>query len=112
MSLKKYRRRTALRKWEDVDEDNEGEDEESKAAVDRVLKKYDKAQVMDDDEGGGFDARYDRSMKEKMDGWKRGYYKVRLLCFFLPRWTKCVDRCWTCRANSRYLTMTRRIWAV
>jgi hypothetical protein len=36
--------------WENVDddedEDNEGEDEESKAAVNRVLKKYKKAQVM------------------------------------------------------------------
>lgn len=64
--------------WEDVDDEGEeeDEDEESKAAVDRVLKKYDKAQVMDDDEGGGFDARYERSVKEKMDEWKRGYYKV------------------------------------
>jgi hypothetical protein len=86
MSLNKYRRRTALRKWEDVDEDNEGEDEESKAAVDRV-KKYKKAQVVYDDEGG-FDARYDRSMEE----WNRGYHKVRLPCFFLP-WTMCTDRC-------------------
>jgi len=33
---------------------------------------------MSDDEGGGFDARYDRSMKEKMDEWKRGYYKGKL----------------------------------
>lgn len=65
--------------WEDVEEgpDDEEEDEESKAAVDRVLKKYEKADVFDDEEGGGFDARYERSMKEKMDEWKRGYYKVR-----------------------------------
>ena len=98
--------------WEDDDdddEDDEGEDEESKAAVDRVLKKYEKAQVVDDDEGGGFDAWYDRSMKEKMDEWNRGYYKVHLLCFFLPRWTMCADRCWMCRANSGYITTTRRI---
>ena len=61
--------------WEDVDDDD-GEDEESNEAVDRVLNKYEKAQVMDDEEGGGFDARYERSMKEKMDEWKRGYYKV------------------------------------
>jgi 5'-3' exoribonuclease 1 len=51
----------AERKWEDVededdDEEGEGEDEESNAAMDRVLKKYGKVQVMDDDEGGGFDA--------------------------------------------------------
>jgi hypothetical protein len=54
------------RQWEDVDdddEDDEGEDEKSKAAVDRVLKKYEKARVVDDDEGGGFDAQYDRSDK-------------------------------------------------
>jgi 5'-3' exoribonuclease 1 len=66
--------------WEDVDDDDEEEEEEeeeeSKAAVDRVLKKYSKAQVMDDDEGGGFDARYERSLREKMDEWKRSYYKV------------------------------------
>ena len=31
---------------------------------------------MNDYEGGGFDTRYDRSLKEKMDEWKRGYYKV------------------------------------
>ena len=69
--------------WEDVDDDEEEEDdEESKAAVDRVLNKYEKAQVMKDDEGGGFDERYDRSMQEKMDEWKRGYYKVCLLCSF------------------------------
>jgi 5'-3' exoribonuclease 1 len=44
--------------------------------VDRVLKKFGKAQVMGDDEGDGFRMRYERSMKEKMDGWKRGYYRV------------------------------------
>jgi 5'-3' exoribonuclease 1 len=78
--------------WEDVDDDEDeddedgDDDEESNAAVDRVLKKYGKAQVMDDDEGGGFDARYDRSVKEKMDEWKRGYYRVRsarLSCYWL-----------------------------
>ena len=73
--------------WEDVEGDDEGEeeeeseDEESNAAVDRVLKKYGKAPVVDDDEGGGFDARYDQSVKEKMDEWKRGYYKVRSLLY-------------------------------
>ncbi|KAG6873483.1 hypothetical protein C0995_015186 [Termitomyces sp. Mi166 len=60
--------------WEDV----EDEDEESRAAVDRVLKKYEKAHVMQDDDGGGFDARHDRSIKEKMDEWKRGYYQGKL----------------------------------
>ena len=56
--------------WEDE------EDEESRAAVDRVLQKYEKAKVKEDDKEGDFDARYELSIKEKMDEWKRGYYKV------------------------------------
>ncbi|KAK0205111.1 exonuclease II [Desarmillaria ectypa] len=60
--------------WEDVDED----DEESKAAIERILKKYAKASVMDEDEDGGFDARHERSIREKMDEWKRSYYKGKL----------------------------------
>ena len=56
--------------WEDED------DEESRAAVDRVLQKYEKAKVMEDDREGDFDARYEESVREKMDEWKRGYYKV------------------------------------
>ena len=62
--------------WEDADED-----EESRAAVDRVLKKYEKAPVADPDAEGDFDARYERSIKEKMDEWKRGYYHVCLFSF-------------------------------
>jgi hypothetical protein len=27
--------------------------------------------IMDDDEGGGFEARYDQLLKEKMEEWKR-----------------------------------------
>lgn len=56
--------------WEDVD------DEESNAAIDRVLKKYFKAPVEDPDAEGTFDERHERSVKEKMDEWKRAYYKV------------------------------------
>ena len=59
--------------WEDE------EDEESRAAVDRVLAKYGKAKVAEDDKEGDFDARHENSIKEKMDEWKRGYYKVRIL---------------------------------
>ena len=63
---------------EDNDEDweDDDDDEESRAAVDRVLNKYGKAKVMEDDKEGDFDARYELSIKEKMDEWKRGYYKV------------------------------------
>ncbi|KAG6849592.1 hypothetical protein H0H93_007114 [Arthromyces matolae] len=59
--------------WEDVEED-----EESRAAVDRVLKKYEKAHVAQDDEDGDFDARHERSVMEKMDEWKRSYYQGKL----------------------------------
>lgn len=59
--------------WEDVDSE---EDEESRAAIERVLKKYERAPVADDDEEGGFEARHARSVREKMDEWKRGYYQV------------------------------------
>lgn len=61
--------------WEDVSE-QEDEDEEARCAVDRVLKKYEKAKVVDDDEGGGFDARYEEAVQEKLTEWKRNYYKV------------------------------------
>lgn len=43
--------------------------------MDRVLKKYGKVQVMDDDEGGRFDVWYERSVEE-MDEWKTSYYQL------------------------------------
>lgn len=64
--------------WEDSEDDAE-----SRAAVDRVLKKYEKAPVADLDAEGTFDERYERSLKEKMDEWKRGYYQVSLLSSLL-----------------------------
>lgn len=60
--------------WEDDDDT-----EEAKSAVDRVLTKYGKMRVTEDDDEGGFDERYEKKVKEKMDIWKREYYRV---CFF------------------------------
>ena len=57
-----------------VDEDSE-EDEEANEAVDRVLNKYAKADVVEDEEEE-FDTRHERNVQEKMDEWKRGYYRV------------------------------------
>jgi len=62
---------------EDAWEDEEDENEEGREAVDRVLNKYEKAKVTNDADGGGFDARYENSIKLKMDEWKQGYYQVR-----------------------------------
>jgi hypothetical protein len=92
--------------WEDVEGEDEEDDAESRAAVDRVLKKYEKAHVADDDEGGGFDARHDRAVNEKMDEWKRGYYKVRstLLLSLILRSETLVRGSW------RYHTMTPKPW--
>ncbi|KAK2459914.1 hypothetical protein APHAL10511_008114 [Amanita phalloides] len=59
-------------------EDDDGDDAESRAAIDRVLQKYEKAQVMDEDADGDFDGRYEQLMQEKMDEWKRNYYKGKL----------------------------------
>ncbi|THH31525.1 hypothetical protein EUX98_g2669 [Antrodiella citrinella] len=63
---------------EDDEEWEDDDDEESRAAVDRVLTKYQKAKVMEDDKEGDFDRRHEASIREKMDEWKRGYYKGKL----------------------------------
>ena len=64
---------TSNSEWEDEASDD---NDEAHAAVDRVLKKYEKAPTADLDAEGSFDERYERSVKEKMDEWKRGYYQV------------------------------------
>lgn len=67
---------SAEAEWEDVEEEESSEDEEALEAVNRVLKKYEKARVMKEDGEDDFDARYEQSIREKMDEWKRGYYQV------------------------------------
>ena len=52
------------------------EDEEARNAVDRVLDKYRKAKVLER-ASEDFDERYEETVKEKMDEWKRSYYMVR-----------------------------------
>lgn len=66
---------TSNSEWED---EASGDDDEAYAAVDRVLKKYEKALVVDLDTEGSFDERYEKSVKDKMDEWKRGYYQGKL----------------------------------
>ena len=89
--------------WED-----DVEDEESRAAVDRVLKKYEKAPVERDDEGGGFDARYERSIKEKMDEWKRDYYRV---CSLIGSFTMGTHLEYD-RENSRSRMISQTRWGI
>jgi hypothetical protein len=52
------------------------DDDEANAAVDRATKKYVKDSAVNLDAQGSFDERYERSVKDKMDEWKRGYYRV------------------------------------
>lgn len=58
-----------------VDESEESDDPEAMAAVDRVLNKYERAKVVEEEEDD-FDTRHARAAQEKMDEWKRGYYRV------------------------------------
>lgn len=65
--------------------EDEEDDAEARAAVERVLKKYGKAPIEDLDAQGTFDERHQRSIKEKMDEWKRGYYQVCFILIVHPR---------------------------
>ncbi len=72
---------------QEVEEEREGEnegewvdtedDEEAKAAVDRVLKKYEKATALDAE--GSFDEHHEKLAKEKTEEWKSGRVEERLL---------------------------------
>ena len=88
-----------------VDEEDE-EDEESRAAVDRVLRKYEKAKVYEDD--GDFDERHERKIEEKMAEWKAGYYQVFV---FLPTGAVWLIRVLG-RASWRYRITTSRRWGI
>lgn len=65
--------------WEDAEDDDE-----ANVAVDRVLKKYEKASIADPDAGGTFEERYERSIQEKMKEWKRDYYRVSNVSWYFP----------------------------
>lgn len=60
----------------DSESDSEVE-AEAVAAVDRVLRKYDKAKMLMEDDEDNFDSREELRLKQKMDDWKRAYYLVR-----------------------------------
>lgn len=60
---------------EDSESDSQGETEAT-AAVDRVLRKYDKAKMLMENDETDFDSREELRLKQKMDEWKRTYYLV------------------------------------
>lgn len=62
----------------DEDSDSDSQDEtEATAAVDRVLRKYDRARMLMENAEDNFDSREELRLKRKMDDWKRAYYSVR-----------------------------------
>lgn len=63
--------------WEDTDDSDDIDEQESNIAIDRVLNRYMQAKTLGEDGDDDFDAREAKRLKEKMDEWKRGYYKVR-----------------------------------
>jgi len=61
----------------DEDSESDSQDEaEATAAVDRVLRKYDKAKMLLENDEADFDSREELRLKQKMDEWKRTYYLV------------------------------------
>ncbi|TFL04232.1 hypothetical protein BDV98DRAFT_365857 [Pterulicium gracile] len=63
----------------ELDSSDEEEEEESRAAIDRVLSKFERMAVVDDSEEA-FEKRQARGVEEKMAEWKGEYY---LVGFFL-----------------------------
>jgi 5'-3' exoribonuclease 1 len=62
---------------DDQDSGSDSQDEvEATAAVDRVLRKYDKAKMLTENAEDNFDSREELRLKQKMDDWKRAYYSV------------------------------------
>jgi 5'-3' exoribonuclease 1 len=59
--------------WED---EGDATDAEAESAVDRVLMKYSKMKLTEDEQESNFDERYEKKVNEKMDTWKREYYRV------------------------------------
>ncbi|KAJ7767274.1 exonuclease II [Mycena metata] len=63
--------------WEDTD-NTADEDDDDEEDAEGTRSGGARAHVADDDEDGGFDARHARSVSEKMEEWKRNYYKGKL----------------------------------
>ena len=61
---------------EEGSESDSQDEEEATAAIDRVLRKYDKREILVENAEGDFDSREELRLKEKMDEWKRAYYLV------------------------------------
>lgn len=65
---------------DDEDDDpSDDDDPEADAAVDRVLKKYEKADVVDRTDADAFEQREQQRLEERMKDWKSTYYRVRLI---------------------------------
>jgi 5'-3' exoribonuclease 1 len=86
-------------------ESTSGQEGEWKQAIDRVLNKYDKAPTLPDHSESDIEDQYQAKLKEKMDTWKREYYKVRLV-YSLFRGQSEILR----RTRCSWITATRSSW--
>lgn len=61
---------------EEEDGESSEEDMEGTVAVDRVLRRYKKMKILEDE--GTAEERYEAALKGRMEDWKRNYYRVSL----------------------------------
>jgi hypothetical protein len=66
----------------DEDESGEDEGEEGTEALKRVLKKWEKAKIVEETEEN-VQAAYETKLTAELEEWKRGYYQVRSFPPFL-----------------------------
>ncbi|KAG8752127.1 hypothetical protein FRC14_007322 [Serendipita sp. 396] len=59
-----------------ADDSDDSSDDEGRIAVDRVLNKYKRANILEDE--GTAEERYEVALKARMDNWKRDYYREKL----------------------------------
>ncbi|KAG8985436.1 hypothetical protein FRB90_004701 [Tulasnella sp. 427] len=60
------------------EDSDESEDEEANAAVDRVIRKYERAGVIDPHDAEAFEERDQGRLQERMTAWKQDYYRTKL----------------------------------
>jgi 5'-3' exoribonuclease 1 len=56
------------------DDDSDEDEDEGRIAVDRILFKYNRMSILEDE--GTSEERYEAALKGRMDTWKRDYYRV------------------------------------
>lgn len=83
---------------------------EWKSAIERVLKKYEKAEVAKDFDENEWEDEHAKQLQEKMNTWKKEYYRVCLLLLLNTLHPREKANFWegtSCRRNSSFLMMIK-----